>query len=111
MPDDIINIASILESEGRRYDSIALFSNQTSTLKDSLQITVGRFFDSVRYIEWDKKETEAIDAVQCASLILNSITEDSKMSVTCCTIKRDKRLIHKIIGHFDSKSVRVNVEK
>jgi hypothetical protein len=70
---------------------------------------VGRFFDSVRYIEWDKNEV--IDAVQCASLILNSNTEDSNTSVICCSIKRDKGLIQKILSHFDSKSAIVNIEK
>lgn len=108
MTDATTTVAAILGSEARLYDTVALFSNHSSSVKYLLQNTIKGYYKNIHAIELDKQDTESIDAVISASLLLNSRTDESDMCILCCSIKRDKDLLQKFIGRFsaqDSKSI------
>ena len=101
--DTIKEVSSIIGSEAKLYDTIALFSNQSSNIKESLKKTVNDLFGNAHYL--DQQDNEVMDPIYCASLLLNS---KRGLGLVCCSVKRDKGLVQKIISQFsgqDRKSI------
>jgi hypothetical protein len=90
-------IISFMDKMPETYDIIAIFCNQSLISKDMKQDLFGRFPNLSKINICEEQEHGPIDAVDCASMLLNVQSDSTQISVLFCEIKRVRKLFQKIM--------------
>lgn len=81
---------------------IVVFSNQNSEITDFVAECANKFFYKAQHISLESPVE--VDAVLCASVLLNSKRKEAEIGLLSCSIKRDKGFIQKILDQLSAQN-------